>query len=234
MPSYSQKKTYNYLKLSNIINFLFIYIMESSNRYSLSDIASLMDKRSDGFLEGNGIIILILFFLIFGFNGNGFGFGNNGSLTRAELSQGFADNQVLNGIKDLRDGLCETNANLTNSINNSNIAMLNGFNNTNTTLLNGFNGIEKSINQLGYQNQQCCCEIKNAIHSEGETTRALIQQNLIQTLRDKLADKDREITAAQLVIQNTGQTRNILDSLGNYYPKPGCIPTPYYNNTNLL
>ena len=38
---------------------------------SLSDIAAIMPKsgNGDGFLEGNGIIILILFFLIFGFGG---------------------------------------------------------------------------------------------------------------------------------------------------------------------
>lgn len=37
---------------------------------SLSDIASVTGNK-DGFLEGNGIIILILFFLIFGFGGGG-------------------------------------------------------------------------------------------------------------------------------------------------------------------
>lgn len=39
---------------------------------SLSDIASVTGNK-DGFLEGNGIIILILFFLIFGFGGGAWG-----------------------------------------------------------------------------------------------------------------------------------------------------------------
>ena len=51
-----------------------------------ADIAAM--TRKDGFLEGNGIIILILFFLMFGGGFGGFGFGNaaaQGALTRAEL-----------------------------------------------------------------------------------------------------------------------------------------------------
>ena len=39
-----------------------------------------MTKGADGFLEGNGIIILILFFLIFGFGGGAW--GNNAALTQ--------------------------------------------------------------------------------------------------------------------------------------------------------
>ena len=34
---------------------------------------------------------------------------------------------------------------------------------------------------------QCCCDLKTSIHSEGEATRALIQANTIQELRDRLA-----------------------------------------------
>lgn len=48
---------------------------------SLSDIASVTGNK-DGFLEGNGIIILILFFLIFGFGGGG-AWGNNQQGTQA-------------------------------------------------------------------------------------------------------------------------------------------------------
>ena len=40
------------------------------NGMSLSDIATVTGGKNDGFLDGNGIIILILFFLIFGFGRN--------------------------------------------------------------------------------------------------------------------------------------------------------------------
>jgi hypothetical protein len=37
------------------------------------------------------------------------------------------------------------------------------------------------------------CDVAGAIHAEGEATRALINANTMQELRDKLADKDREL-----------------------------------------
>ena len=48
-------------------------VMMEDSGLSASDVLALT-KDEDGFLEGNGIIILILFFLIFGFGGNGFGY----------------------------------------------------------------------------------------------------------------------------------------------------------------
>ena len=35
------------------------------------------------------------------------------------------------------------------------------------------------------QQAQCCCDVKTAIHAEGEATRALINANTMQELRDK-------------------------------------------------
>ena len=52
-----------------------------------------MTIGADGFLDGNGIIILILFFLIFGFGGGAW--GNNSTLTQAELQSGLY-NQTAN------------------------------------------------------------------------------------------------------------------------------------------
>ena len=37
------------------------------------------------------------------------------------------------------------------------------------------------------------CEITTAIHDEAEATRALITANTMQDLRDKLADRDRQL-----------------------------------------
>jgi hypothetical protein len=44
------------------------------------------------------------------------------------------------------------------------------------------------------------CEITTAIHAEGEATRALITENTIQALRDKLEDRDRALQAANFQI----------------------------------
>lgn len=177
------------------------------NNYSLADIAAATgdNNRNDGFLEGNGIIILILFFLIFGFGGNGFGNGN-GALTRGELCQDMNFNQLENGVRGIQQGLCD------------------GFYAQNTTMLQGFNSIGQAIANNGFQSQQCCCEtnrnidavraenyrntceITTAIHNEAEQTRALMTANEMQNLRD-------QNQAYQLQLSNQAQNATLISAL---------------------
>jgi hypothetical protein len=167
-----------------------------------------MTRGKDGFLEGNGIIILILFFLMFGGGFGGFGGFNNaaaqGALTRAELYDGLDTKEIQSSIRALQSGLCD-------GFYAVNTTMLNGFNGIQRDLCQGFSGVTAGINQLGYQMQSCCCDLKTAIHAEGEETRALIQANLVQNLRDTIADKDRELLATGLVAALGVQTQNIQD-----------------------
>jgi hypothetical protein len=105
-------------------------------------------------------------------------------------------------------------------------------------LCQGFNGVTQGLANLGYQQQSCCCEINrnidavraeafkntceitNAIHAEGEATRALMTQNTIQELRD-------ELQAAQLQLGNLSQTANIIGAL-RPFPQPAYITcSPY-------
>jgi hypothetical protein len=71
-------------------------------------------------------------------------------------------------------------------------------------MLNGFNTLGMQIAENRFAAQNCCCEtnrnidavryeaqkntcdITTAIHAEGEATRALIRENEIQALRDKV------------------------------------------------
>lgn len=201
----------------------------SDNGYSIADVLALSGNRGDSFLNGNGILI-ILFFLIFGggFGGGFGGFGNayaQGTLTRAELSQGFADNQILNKLDGITNGICDSTYSLTNAMNN-------GFNNLNMNTMQGFNSINSSLNNLSFQNQQCCCEIKNAIHSEGEATRQLIQQNTINELNAKLADKDRELQTANFQLSQQAQNAALISQL-RPFPQPAYITcSPYASNNN--
>lgn len=68
---------------------------------------------------------------------------------------------------------------------------------------------------------RCCCDLKTAIHSEGEATRALITENRIQELQYQLGQ-------ANTAVANAVQTQNILGQLGNYYPKTGVNPYAIY------
>ena len=49
----------------------------------------------------------------------------------------------------------------------------------------------------------------------------------MQELRDKLADRDRELMSANLSLQNNAQTRTIVDAV-QPTPKPADnVPSPY-------
>lgn len=165
-----------------------------------SDVMAM--TRQDGFLEGNGIIILILFFLIFGFNGN---WGNNGQQIATPTQVYDATNQQsvfnsLNGIKEaVNTGIYE-NAR-TECQNTAALTM---------TMNNGFNDISSQLNNLGYQMSQCCCDLKT------------------QLLQDKYDDTRYQLEQANTAVANAVQTQNILNHLGRYYTYPALNPQYAY------
>ena len=163
---------------------------------------------------GQWIWAFLIIALIFG-GGNLFGRGNdqNGALTRSDLCEGFNFQNVENGIRGIQNGLCD------------------GFYAQNTTMLNGFNGLGMQVAENRFAAQQCCCEtnrnidavraenyrntcdITTAIHAEGEATRALINANTMQELRDKLADKDRDIQSRDFQLSQISQTQSIVNQV---------------------
>lgn len=194
--------------------------------YSLADIAAVSGDRNDGIFGGDssGFIVLILFLIMLS-GGAGFGWGGNGNgaLTRAELAQGFADNTVVRKLDGITYGLSD------------------GFYAQNTTMLNGFSNLGQEIANNRFASQQCCCEtnrnidsvkyenaqntcaIVNAIHEDGEKTRALMTQNEIQALRDKLAD-------TRLELSQVNQNATIIGALSPT-PRPAyTVMSPYMSN----
>ena len=96
----------------------------------------------------------ILPWLLFGnggFGGFGGGFGSN-CATQADLAAGFNNSAVLNSLNDIKLGQAQ-------AINYNN----QGFSGLNTSLLQGFAGVDNAICTLGYQQAQCCCDIKGGI-----------------------------------------------------------------------
>lgn len=121
---------------------------------TLSDIAAVMPKGNggDGFLEGNGIIILILFFLIFGFGGGGFGANGNAS-TQAEVQRGFDTQAIVGKLDGITNGLSDTAYENARLIEQNTISNMQGFNQTQMGMMQGFNGVDKSLCQgFGYRN----------------------------------------------------------------------------------
>lgn len=155
-----------------------------------ADMRAVTDgARDDGFGMGGGWMwIIVLFLFMFGFGGGGM-WGNRGQvLTQMEMQQGFDTQEIVRKLDGINYGLCD------------------GFYAQNTTMLNGFAGVTTAVRDAQFAAQQCCCEtnrnidavryeaqknvcdITTAIHAEGEATRALIQQNEMQALRDKVSE----------------------------------------------
>lgn len=60
-----------------------------------------------------------------------------------------------------------------------------------------------------YQMSSCCCDLKTAIHAEGEATRALIQNNTIQELRDRLDTANNALTVQTITNQIVQQLQPV-------------------------
>ena len=113
----------------------------------------------NGMWGGDGIWAFLLFALIFGIGYGGFGgFGGFGgqALTRAELYDGFAMQNIDSAVRGVQQGICDS----TYALNNS--------------LMSGFHGVDSAICNLGYQTQagfntlghqisDCCCQTQRAI-----------------------------------------------------------------------
>lgn len=136
-----------------------------------------------------------------------------GALTRSYLFEGF-NNQDVNGqLRGITSGICD------------------GFYAMNNSLKDGFFGTQSAIADSRFAQQNCCCEtnrnidsvraenykntceITTAIHNEGELTRALINQNTTQALRDKLADTDRNLQTARFQLSQQTQNATLIDAL---------------------
>ncbi len=106
-------------------------------------------------------IILFLIFGMFGWGGFGGGFGGNGAglqgaLTRADINEGFAINNLQSGIIAIQQGICDSTYALTNAVNS-------GFNSTQMGMMQGFNGVERGFCNLSSQISDCCCQTQRAI-----------------------------------------------------------------------
>ena len=74
----------------------------------------------------------------------------------------------------------------------------------------------------------CCCDIKEAVLADGNATRQLMQENTIQNLRDRLADRDRDLQNAYNQISQVSQTRTIIDAV-RPTPAPAYLTcSPYF------
>jgi hypothetical protein len=191
-----------------------------SHELTLADIAPV---NGNGGMNGemwNNPFIYLVWLAVLG--GGGFGglFGNRygsgadspalqGALTRADLYEGFNTQDNNAQLRGITYGISD------------------GFYAVNDAMKDGFYGIKDAI----------CATNRNidgvtaAIHAEGEATRALINANTIQALRDRLEERDRELLTANFQLSQQLQNGYLLSEI-RPCAKPAYITcSPYTTNS---
>lgn len=209
---------------------------------------------------GDGAWFLIILFLFAfcgwgngGLGGFGGGFGGNGAalqgaLTRADINDGFALNNLQSGINAMQKGICDATYAL------------------NEAIRNGFSNVQMLIGNLGSQLAQCCCDIRSAIQdvrfemaqstcnitnqmntntrdileNQNNNTRAILDwlcQEKIDAKNEKIAEQAAQIQALQLQASQAAQnatlmaamdanTAQIIRRTGNDCPIPAYVVQP--------
>lgn len=221
--------------------------MMGTEGLSAGDILALT-KDNDNGMSGawNNPFIYLVWLALLGGNGGIFGNRNadavQGALTRSDLFEGFNNQDVNSQLRGITNGVCD-------GFYAINSGMKDGFYGNQATIKDGFYSTQSAIADSRYAMQDCCCrtnqnirelssegykntcEITTAIHAEGEATRALINANTMQDLRDKLADRDRDLMNAQFQISQQIQNATLIGTL-RPFPQPAYITCSPYQSVN--
>lgn len=208
--------------------------------------------------DGAWFLIILFLFAFSGWGNGGFGgfsggFGGNGAalqgaLTRADINDGFALNNLQSGINAIQQGICDATYAL------------------NEAIRSGFSNVQSLICSLGSQLAQCCCDIRAAIQdvkyemtqstctitnqmsmntrdvidNQNSNTRAILDwlcQEKIDAKNEKIAEQAAQIQALQLQASQAAQnatlmaamdanTAQIIRRTGNDCPIPAYVVQP--------
>jgi hypothetical protein len=172
------------------------------HEYSLADIAAANGGGMNSEMWNNPFIYLVWLAVLGngGLFGNRFGAGAEspavqGALTRSDLFEGFNNQDVNAQLRGITNGLAD------------------GFYAVNTGMKDGFYGIKDAICGTNRNIDAVRYDVTNAIHAEGEATRALINQNTIQELRDKLEARDRDIMVRDFQLSQLAQNQYLVNEI---------------------
>ena len=171
------------------------------HEYSLADIAAANGGGMNGEMWNNPFIYLVWLAVLGGGGlfGNRYGAGADpavqGALTRSDLFEGFNNQDVNAQLRGITNGLCD------------------GFYAVNNGMKDGFYGIKDAICGTNRNIDGVKYDLSTAIHAEGEATRALINANTIQMLRDKLEDRDRELLTANFQLSQQAQNAYLINEI---------------------
>ena len=178
----------------------------------------LADKNSD---YGGSWFWIIIFVLFFAFGG----WGNNNQTNTME------DEFIKRDIFNTNQNVSNMGYQNSRDILESRYTAQLGLSDLNTAILTGNCGTQKEVLQNRYDNalqtntlqaqmQNCCCELKTAIHAEGEATRAQMQNDKIEELRASL-------NTTSNAYNNVSLANNIIQAL-QPTPRPAyMVSSPY-------
>lgn len=183
------------------------------SEYSLSDLAAVTRNNDNDNGWGGGAWWIILLFLFWGFNGNGWNRqGEYGQYATAasqqEILYGQQFGQLNDRLTNIGNGICNLGYEMQRNVTAEG-------RNLSEQLAQCCCDNRLATANLGAQIDRQTCDITTAIHAEGEATRALIQTNEIQALRDK-------VNSLEMDSRFCGVVRYPMSYTYNAGPSPFC------------
>lgn len=216
------------------------------NELSAGDILALTRDQDGANQWMNNPFIYLVWLALLG-NGGIFGKNNDGTaamqgaLTRSDLFEGFNTQDINSQLRGITNGICD-------GFYANNNSLKDGFYGNQSAMKDGFYALQGALAENRFAQQNCCCEtnrnidgvrsdgfkntceITTAIHAEGEATRALINANTMQELRDRLAERDRELQTANFQLSQQAQNATLVSTL-RPFPQPAYITCSPYQST---
>lgn len=172
--------------------------------YSLSDLRAVMGDNN-GTFGGGGLLLVVILFLFFvmfrgGWGGNQGDYGQHATAaTQQEILYGQHFGQINDRLTNLGNGICGLGYDMQGSIGQLGKDIALGQSGLTQTVMGTGNDLSRQLGDcccenrlavanLGAQMDRQTCDITTAIKAEGAATRALLQENTIQALRDQIND----------------------------------------------
>lgn len=220
--------------------------MMGTDGLSAGDILALTRDQDGHNSAWDNPFIYLVWLALLGGDGGFFGNRRNtdsaavqGALTRSDMFEGFNNQDVNSQLRGITNGICDGFYAVNNSLKD-------GFYGNQAAVKDGFYATQSALAENRAQQQSCCCDLKSeikdlsaegyrntceittAIHSEGEATRALINANTMQELRDRLAERDRDLQTANFQLSQQAQNATLIGAL-RPFPQPAYLTagSPY-------
>lgn len=158
--------------------------------------------NNDGMFGGEWAWILVI---LFAFGGFGFG-GNRMNGLETDIDTRFLERDIFNTNQNVSNTACQTQRDV---LENRFTAEKCCCETQKEILQNRYDNALQT-QTLSSQLSNCCCDLKTAIHAEGEATRSMIQADKIEQLRD-------QVFATNTALNNANLANQIINSI---IPRP--------------